>query len=143
MKRNREKRGQRAAKRQPDPEAKEKRRIQARIRSGELVPMDRKKITSSSVMPLLTIPHPDGCYADYTFKCKDCGAVETWTARQQKWWHEIAGGEIERIAVRCRACRIRERQRSGEARRVHMEGIEAKRRRIAEAERAARSGKRP
>lgn len=29
-------------------------------------------------------------YVDIPFVCKDCRAQEIWTAKQQKWWYEIA-----------------------------------------------------
>ena len=57
------------------------------------------------------------------FVCKDCGSHELWTAKQQKWWYEIAKGDIDSIAVRCRSCRKKEQARKVEARRVHLEGI--------------------
>ena len=44
-------------------------------------------------------------YLDKPFACKDCGSQEIWTAKQQKWWYEIAKGHIDSIAVRCRRCR--------------------------------------
>ncbi|MFV0677220.1 zinc-ribbon domain containing protein [Variovorax sp. tm] len=27
------------------------------------------------------------CYEDRPFTCRDCGAEEVWTAKQQKWWY--------------------------------------------------------
>jgi len=33
-----------------------------------------------------------GYYLDQEFVCKDCGKHEVWTATQQKWWYEVAGG---------------------------------------------------
>ena len=30
-------------------------------------------------------------YRPHHFKCRDCGVLETWTAKQQKWWYEEAG----------------------------------------------------
>ena len=66
-------------------------------------------------------------YRDQPFKCRDCGATETWTAAQQKWWFEEAGGEIESTAIRCRACREKERLRREEARKVHQDGLRKKR----------------
>jgi hypothetical protein len=48
-------------------------------------------------------------YLDRPFKCRDCGAEEVWTAKQQKWWHEVAQGSIYSTAVRCRACRMARR----------------------------------
>lgn len=48
-------------------------------------------------------------YADKIFECRDCGAEEVWTAKQQKWWYEVAHGPIDSIAVRCLPCRRRRR----------------------------------
>ncbi|ALG68886.1 zinc-ribbon domain containing protein [Beggiatoa leptomitoformis] len=52
-------------------------------------------------------------YLDRPFTCRDCGVVEVWTAKQQRWWYEIAKGNINSRAVRCSACRhkIREQKR--------------------------------
>lgn len=67
-----------------------------------------------------------GFYRDMLFKCKDCGKEEIWRATQQKWWYEIAKGHVETRANRCNACRRAERERTAEARRVHLEGLEKK-----------------
>jgi hypothetical protein len=56
-------------------------------------------------------------YVDRAFVCRDCGSHEVWTAKQQKWWYEVAKGNIDSIAVRCRPCRAREHERVAEARR--------------------------
>jgi Probable zinc-ribbon domain len=68
-----------------------------------------------------------GFYVDQPFSCRDCGKAEVWTATQQKWWYEVAKGEVWTNAIRCRACRRRERERQTEARRVHLEGVAKKR----------------
>jgi hypothetical protein len=65
-------------------------------------------------------------YVDRVFVCRDCGSQELWTAKQQKWWYEIAKGHIDSVAVRCKPCRRIEQARRDEARRVHLEGIAAK-----------------
>ncbi len=44
-------------------------------------------------------------YVDKPFVCRDCDAKEIWTAKQQKWWYEVARGHIDSTAVRCRRCR--------------------------------------
>jgi len=44
-------------------------------------------------------------YLDRPFTCSDCGSNEVWTAKQQKWWYEVAQGCVYSRAVRCRACR--------------------------------------
>jgi hypothetical protein len=67
-----------------------------------------------------------GFYSDQPFNCVDCGKAEVWTARQQKWWYEVAKGDVFTTARRCRTCRRRERERRAEARRVHLEGIARK-----------------
>lgn len=58
-------------------------------------------------------------YIDKEFVCIECGANEVWTARQQKWWYEIAKGNFETTAVRCRECRDR-RKREKELQKEHM-----------------------
>ena len=65
-------------------------------------------------------------YVDKPFTCKDCGVEQLWTAKQQKWWYEVAKGKIETTAIRCRACRKREQMRKAEVRRIHLEGLERK-----------------
>ncbi len=67
-----------------------------------------------------------GYYVDRAFRCKDCGASEIWTDTQQKWWYEVAHGGVWTVAVRCRNCRRRERDRKSAARRIESEGRERK-----------------
>lgn len=42
---------------------------------------------------------------DKPFICRDCGLSQVWIASQQKWWYEVAKGNINSTAVRCRSCR--------------------------------------
>src|SRR3569623_1582203 len=49
-------------------------------------------------------------YQDEPFVCADCGKSEVWTAKQQKWWYEVAKGSIYSTAKRCRECRKRRRE---------------------------------
>lgn len=65
-------------------------------------------------------------YIDKAFDCRDCGSPELWTAKQQKWWYEIAKGNINAMAVRCRSCRKKEQLRKAEARKIHLDGIAKK-----------------
>lgn len=44
-------------------------------------------------------------YLDAPFVCRDCGETQVWTAKQQKWWYEVALGSIDSRAVRCLPCR--------------------------------------
>lgn len=55
-------------------------------------------------------------YYDIEFSCYDCGKVEVWKAKQQKWWYEDAGGYFFAAAVRCRVCREKQRERKRQAR---------------------------
>ena len=68
-----------------------------------------------------------GYYADKAFTCRDCGVQQVWTAKQQKWWYEVAKGNLDTTAVRCRPCRKIERERKATARRIHQEGLAKKR----------------
>ncbi len=54
-------------------------------------------------------------YADKLVTCRDCGKEEVWTAENQKWWYEVAKGNINSLAVRCRSCRENEKGRKEEA----------------------------
>ncbi|MDR1661305.1 MAG: zinc-ribbon domain-containing protein, partial [Azoarcus sp.] len=66
-------------------------------------------------------------YADLPFTCKDCGKECVWRAEDQKWWYEEMQGLLDATAVRCRTCRIKERERKVEARRVSEKGKKRKR----------------
>ena len=93
----------------------------AGLKMGTIIAVDRSKVFSRSVCPRI----PD-YYRDTWFTCKDCGEQELWTAKQQKIWHEEQGGEIEAIAIRCHACRCKEKLRRETARKIHLEGIARK-----------------
>ncbi|MFY0614633.1 MAG: zinc-ribbon domain containing protein [Hyphomicrobiaceae bacterium] len=62
-------------------------------------------------------------YVDQVFTCIDCDIEQLWTAKQQKWWYEIAKGKIASRAVRCRACRKVRRGERDSVRNVHVEGL--------------------
>jgi len=47
-------------------------------------------------------------YIDKLVVCRQCGAEEVWLARRQKWWYEVAKGNINTDAVLCRSCRGKE-----------------------------------
>jgi putative zinc ribbon protein len=96
----------------------------------------RKEVTANTAPcnPSLLINHRysdppfvhRGYYCDILFKCKDCRKQEVWSATRQKWWYEVAKGDVWTTAIRCNACRRKERVRKAEARRVHMEGLARK-----------------
>jgi hypothetical protein len=56
---------------------------------------------------------PKFWYRDEEFTCKDCGVREVWTAEQQRWWFEVAKGQINSRATRCRSCRRAWREKTG------------------------------
>ena len=65
-------------------------------------------------------------YLDRIVKCRKCGKEEVWPAERQKWWYEVAKGNINTRAVYCRACRNEAKARKTEARRVHLNGLARK-----------------
>ena len=65
-------------------------------------------------------------YVDKVVECRQCGTEEVWPAERQRWWYEVAKGDINTQAVLCRACRKAEKERRDEARRVHLEGVARK-----------------
>jgi hypothetical protein len=89
------------------------------------------RVNAAALAPNNSYGMPDfverGYYRDAPFKCTGCGADQTWTAWQQKWWYEVAKGYAYSTAKYCRPCRRREQARRIEARRLHSEGIARKR----------------
>jgi hypothetical protein len=65
-------------------------------------------------------------YADVEFTCNDCGAEEVWTAKQQKWYYEVARGTIYAKPVRCRSCRNKDRDKKAAQLRHMQEVAQAK-----------------
>jgi len=67
-----------------------------------------------------------GFYVDKVVSCRTCGKEEVWTGEQQKWWYEVAKGNINSQAVHCRECRDKEKARRDLARKVHNDGLSGK-----------------
>ncbi len=65
-------------------------------------------------------------YVDRVVICRDCGKEEVWPAERQKWWYEVAKGNINSTAVRCRACRTKEKAGNAEAKGEHLDGRDHK-----------------
>ncbi len=65
-------------------------------------------------------------YIDKIVVCRICGKEEVWPAERQKWWYEVAKGNINTDAVFCRECRDKERVRKAEARKIHFDGLKKK-----------------
>lgn len=59
----------------------------------------------SQQVPWGSYSSPPIYYEDIDFECVDCGAADTWTAEQQKWYYEVVKGQLYARAVRCRPCR--------------------------------------
>jgi Probable zinc-ribbon domain len=99
--------------------------LEAAITEGGAAIVDRSALT-----PTNSYGHDfelRGYYAPVPFVCKSCGKPEVWTPTQQKWWYEVAKGSPHAGPSRCRPCRAAERRRKAEAQRVHLEGLERKR----------------
>ena len=95
--------------------------IMGKLNKGTIIAVDRSKIVSRSALP--KIPN---YYRDKEFTCQDCGVQQVWTAKQQQHWYEELGREIYSTAIRCRACRRREKVRRETARKTHLDGIAKK-----------------
>ncbi|MGY4479799.1 zinc-ribbon domain containing protein [Bradyrhizobium sp. USDA 3364] len=135
MKRSKQTRGEIEARRR---EADEWRRLQTdkaaekqRLRDYKIaLARDEVAVVTSELAPSNSYSTPDfverGTYRPEPFVCRDCGVADVWTPLQQKWWYETAKGDVFTKAVRCRACRSRERARKSAVRRVHQEGLGSK-----------------
>jgi hypothetical protein len=96
--------------------------------SSNTLPVDHSQLNmGNATWGLIAYFLDDDVYRDKVFICKGCGSEEVWTAEQQKWWYEEIHAFVETRAVLCRACRIKERQRKAEARRISEEGMAKKR----------------
>ena len=113
------------------------RRMQRRVRRGATKVDQREKEPSKIVRVNVDLLAPynsygvprfveNGYYVDIPFQCAQCGKEEVWTGSQQKWWYEVAKGYVYSSAKHCRTCRRREQRRRAEARRIHLEGVERK-----------------
>jgi hypothetical protein len=90
------------------------------------LPLSRERLEFlRAYEPEVLESYPDGFYEPARFVCKDCGKEAIWTAAEQKWWHEKRG-YADPITLRCFECRLKERERKAEARRVSAEGMARK-----------------
>ncbi len=112
-------------------EARAKAKLAAKLEAARL--RGHVLVNSANLAPTNSYSTPEfvlrGYYVDRLFHCKDCGRAEIWRATQQKWWYESAKGDVWTVAVRCRPCRRRERERRNASRRVHLDGLARKRQR--------------
>jgi hypothetical protein len=126
MKSNKQKRLELAAKRQRQ----EKKAVAIVKQTRSPAPYGTVPVNPTALRPYNSYGAPifvtRGFYSDQPFSCKACGKEDIWTATQQKWWYEIAKGEVWSGAIHCRACRRQEREQKAEARRVHLEGVAKK-----------------
>ncbi|WP_235835077.1 zinc-ribbon domain containing protein [Piscinibacter terrae] len=95
----------------------------ALLKNQVVVNVDKLRPTNSFGTPDFVAR---GFYADRPFNCKTCASPQVWTATQQRWWYEIAQGDVWTVAVLCRPCRRRERERRNDAREVHLAGLAKK-----------------
>lgn len=83
-------------------------------------------VDAARLKPTNSYGQPDfawrGFYRDIAFRCIDCGAECVWTAQRQRWWYEVAGGDVYSTARRCAHCRDIERRRKAEARQRSLAG---------------------
>ena len=107
-----------------------RKREKAEARAREQARKTQVVVNTALLRPTNSYGTPDfverGWYVDRPFRCKDCGKPEVWTSTQQKWWYESAKGDVWTVAVRCRPCRRRERERIAAARKAQAEGAARK-----------------
>ncbi|MCW1887782.1 zinc-ribbon domain-containing protein [Luteolibacter flavescens] len=80
---------------------------------ADAIPVDPDLVSFGSER---SYSHP-AYFRDYTFLCSDCGVPGVWTAEDQRWYYETTKAASYQVAVRCRECRLKERERIREARR--------------------------
>jgi Probable zinc-ribbon domain len=87
--------------------------LEGRLINGVELPPGAIAADHSKQVPNNSYGLPRRFYVDLEFTCKDCGREEIWTARQQKWYYEVAKGSLYATAVRCRACRRKQATTEG------------------------------
>lgn len=99
-----------------EAQERERRRKESASKVGVLVDY-------SALSPCSSYGPPDfyerGYYLDFPFACAWCGSEEVWTAGQQKWWYEVAKGDLFTGASLCRSCRRQAREEKGKAHPLH------------------------
>ncbi len=86
------------------------------IKSADEIPADAAP-TDPDLLPRgMYNPWPN-YFQDKVFQCKDCHAMGVWKAEKQRIYFEKTAAHPDEIPVRCRPCRIKERERKAEARR--------------------------
>lgn len=105
----------------------ERRRMLETVARHEQMVARGAPVNAAALRPFNSYGQPGflerGFYVDEPFVCAGCGSHEVWRATQQKWWYEVAKGDVYSTAKHCRACRRREQARRAGARRVHLEGL--------------------
>lgn len=84
-------------------------------RLGRSVPADHAALGHNNTWGPLPL-----YYVDKGFTCKDCGKKSVWTAKEQKFYYEVAKGSIHARASRCLTCR-KQRKEDIKAQKEHME----------------------
>lgn len=94
------------------------------------LPPEQAAVDCTRLAPYNSYGEPEfvrrGYYQDQPFVCVDCHAPGVWHARRQKWWYEIAQGNVWSHAVRCAACRARRRDMREQGRRTWLVGLQRK-----------------
>jgi hypothetical protein len=97
-----------------DEEAKEQGRVRARFTAvweGRLCPKEYWDYLMTIIpydaigadmtkQALYNSYSPKAWYRGEQFKCKGCGVNEVWTVESQRWWFEIAKGQIRAVALK-------------------------------------------
>ncbi len=76
--------------------------------------------------PISSYSYPEFWYRDEERTCVDCGAEFVFSAKDQKFWYEVARIPLHATANRCLACR-HQRREAKRQNKAHMEKLEAER----------------
>lgn len=90
------------------------------FKTGSLIPLCSVAADHSELVHNNTYGPLPLFYVDKSFECRDCSAEEVWTAKSQKWWYEVAKGNIDSTAIHCHSCRVK-RRKEKEQQKIHME----------------------
>ncbi len=91
--------------------------------SGVVIPAGAIAVNPASLIMSSTFAYIPAFYQDILFQCVQCDDRQIWTAKAQRWWYEIAQGDIESTAKYCRSCRLKKREQAKISKKIHFSGL--------------------
>ena len=81
--------------------------LERALKEGVVAIADRHVLAAHNATAYELLP---SFYRNLSCTCATCGAPYVWTAKQQKWWYEVALGAIYCGASGCASCRRKRRE---------------------------------